>query len=143
MEIFRSYFQRRVRDGFKESMSLSEGPQIQEKLKIAQQNSLMIRRQVCIHSLFDTGYSLSNRHILSPINPKYDDWYWQIYKDLHKLFWNSKLALLLFLNFRTICLNLTKSVIVFWVNWWQNMLICQSSTFIWIISKWKKNHHFF
>ena len=44
-------------------------------------------------SLFDTGYSLSNQHILSPINPKYDDWFCQIYEDLHKLFWNSKLAL--------------------------------------------------
>ena len=43
---FRSYFQRRVRDGFKESMSLSEGPQIQEQLKIAQQNLQLIRRQV-------------------------------------------------------------------------------------------------
>ena len=37
-----------------------------------------------------TGYFLSDQHILSPINPKYDDWYCQIYKDLHKLFWISK-----------------------------------------------------
>ena len=124
LEFFRSYFQRRVRDGFRESMSLSEGPQIQEQLKIAQQNLQMIRRQVWIQSLFDTGYYLSNQHILSPINPKRDDWFCQIYEDLHKLFWNSKLALLLFLNFDK------KSVIVFWVNWWQNLLIWQSSTFI-------------
>ena len=55
LEFFRSYFQRRVRDGFKESMSLSEGPQIQEQLKIAQQNLQMIQRQVWIfvcYSLF-------------------------------------------------------------------------------------------
>ena len=51
--LFRNYFQRRVRDGYKESMNLTEGPQIQEKLKIAQQNLEMIRRQVNIkvHSI--------------------------------------------------------------------------------------------
>ena len=27
---------------------------------------------------------LSDQHILSPINPKYDNWFCQIYKDLHK-----------------------------------------------------------
>ena len=32
------------------------------------------------------------------------------------------------LKFRTICVNLTKSVIVSWVNWWQDMLIWQSTT---------------
>ena len=42
-------------------------------------------------------------------------------EDLHKLFRNSKLAKLLFLNFRTVFVNLTKSVVVFWINW-QNHL---------------------
>ena len=39
-----------------------------------------------------TGYSLSDQDILSPINPKHDDWFCQIYNDLQKLFWNSKPA---------------------------------------------------
>ena len=38
-----------------------------------------------------TGYSLSNQHNMLPVNPKYDDWFYQIYNDLHKLLWNSKL----------------------------------------------------
>ena len=41
-------------------------------------------------------YSLSDQHIVSPMNPKYEDWFCQIYKDLHKLFWNSNLAKLMF-----------------------------------------------
>jgi len=56
---FRSYFQRRVRDGFKESMSLSEGPQIQEQLQIAQQNLQMIRRQATLSQLFGINTPLS------------------------------------------------------------------------------------
>ena len=40
----------------------------------------------------DTGYSLSDQHISSPIKPKYDDLFCQIYKNLHKMFWNTKLA---------------------------------------------------
>jgi len=56
---FRSYFQRRVRDGFKESMSLSEGPQIQEQLKLAQQNHQMIRRQATLSQLFGINTPLS------------------------------------------------------------------------------------
>ena len=39
-----------------------------------------------------TGYSLSNQHIILPVNPKYDNWLYQIYDDLHKLLWDSKLA---------------------------------------------------
>ena len=34
-----------------------------------------------------TGYSLSDQHIFSLINPNYDDWFCQIYKDLYKLLW--------------------------------------------------------
>ena len=34
-----------------------------------------------------TGYSFSDQYIFSPINPKYDDWFCQIYKDLYKLLW--------------------------------------------------------
>jgi len=56
---FRNYFQRRVRDGYKESMHLTEGPQIQEKLKIAQQNLEMIRRQATLSQLFGHNELLS------------------------------------------------------------------------------------
>ena len=61
-----------------------------------------------------TDCSLSDRHILSPFNPKYDNWICQIDEDLHTLFWASKLAKLV---------NLTKSVVIIWVKCWQNMLI--------------------
>ena len=37
-------------------------------------------------------------------------------EDLHKLFRNLKLAKLLLFNFRTVFVNLTKSVVVFWVK---------------------------
>ena len=67
-----------------------------------------------------TGFSLSDQHILSPFNPKYDNWICQIDEDLHTLFWASKLAKLV---------NLTKSVVIIWVKWWQNMLIWQRTTF--------------
>ena len=67
-----------------------------------------------------TGYSLSDQHILSPFNPKHDAWICQICEDLHKLFWSSKLAKIV---------NLTKSVVIIWVKWWQNMLIWQRTTF--------------
>ena len=39
-----------------------------------------------------TVCSLSDQYILSPINSKYNNWICQIFEDLHKLFWNSKLA---------------------------------------------------
>ena len=58
-----------------------------------------------------TGYSLSDQHILSPINPTYDNWFCQIYEDLYKLFWNSKLTKLVF----WISENLFKSSYI-----WQN-----------------------
>ena len=76
----------------------------------------------------DTGYSFSDQHILSPFNPKYDDWFCKIYADLQKLFWNSKLVKHAKLVFRTICVNLRRLVVVFWINWWQNMLIWQRKT---------------
>ena len=55
--------------------------------------------------------SLSEQHILSPINPTYDDWFCKIYEALHKLFYNSKLAKLVF-EFQH---NLCKSSLI-----WQN-----------------------
>ena len=58
---------------------------------------------------FCTGYSLSGQYIFSPINPKYNVWFSRIYEDLHKLFWNSKLAKLMLFNVRTICANLRKN----------------------------------
>ena len=56
----------------------------------------------------NTGYSISDKHILSTINPKYDFWFSQIYKDLHKFFWNSNLEKLMFW-ISEICVNLCKS----------------------------------
>ena len=50
-----------------------------------------------IAGIFGTGYSLSDQYIFAPISPKYDNLFCQIYKDLNKLFWNSKLAKLAFL----------------------------------------------
>ena len=84
----------------------------------------MLHQQITLESIninrmnlkSSTGCSLSDQHILSPINPKYNDWFCQIYKDLNKLF-----------------VNLTKSVIVVSVNWWQNMLILQRITCNWKI----------
>ena len=71
-----------------------------------------------------TGYSLSDQYILSPINPKYNDWFCQIYTNCSEI-QNLQNCVL---NFKTICLNLPKSVVIFWINWWQNMLICQRIT---------------
>ena len=84
----------------------------------------MLHQQITLESIninrmnlkSSTGCSLSDQHILFPINPKYNDWFCQIYKDLNKLF-----------------VNLTKSVIVVSVNWWQNMLILQRITCNWKI----------
>ena len=58
---------------------------------------------------FDINYSFNTIHLCvhfrlffvrstfsSPINPKYDDWFCQISKDFQKMFWNSKLAKLVF-----------------------------------------------
>ena len=52
----------------------------------------------------------------------------RFFDDLHKLFRNSKFAKLLFFNFGTVFVNLTKSVVIFWGNWWQNMLIWQKTS---------------
>ena len=41
-----------------------------------------------------------------------------------KIYTNFKIC---FLNFLTICVNLTKLVVVFWVYWWQNMLHWQKT----------------
>ena len=70
-----------------------------------------------------TGCSLSDQHILSPINPKCNDRFCQIYEDLHKLFWNS--------NFTT-----------FWVNWWQNMLISDKELIAVFINQILNFRHF-
>ena len=62
---------------------------------------------------------------MSPINPKYDN------KDLQRFTQNVlkfKTCRTYVLNFRTICVNLTKLVIVFWINWWWNILIWQITT---------------
>ena len=55
---------------------------------------------------FNTDHTFNDIHLFvhyrlffvrsTPINPKYDDWFCQIYKDLRKLFWNLKLVKLVF-----------------------------------------------
>ena len=55
----------------------------------------------------------------------------QIFEYLHKLFWNSKHKFCKFWileQFVQIFVNLTKSVVIFWVSWWKNMLIWQRIT---------------
>ena len=61
-------------------------------------DALVLAKKLGKH--FFTGYSLSDQHILSPIYPKYDDWFCQIYKDLclvllldSKLFWTVQIIL--------------------------------------------------
>ena len=67
-----------------------------------------------------TGYSLSDQYILSPINP--------ILSDIQR-FTNCSEIQTCVLNFRTICVNLTKAFVAHWVNWWwQNMFIWQKPT---------------
>ena len=68
-----------------------------------------------------TGCSLSDQHILSPINPKCKDWFFQIYQDLHKF------KQRIFANFE-FHNNLYKSAVIFWINWCQNLLIWKRMT---------------
>ena len=88
------------------------------KTWITQKKSSTYRKlallQINKSNLFiSTGCSLSDQHILSPINPEYNNWFYQIYEDLHKFFWNC----LQIMKFRTKFVKLTKSVFIFWVNW--------------------------
>ena len=59
------------------------------KTRITQKKSSTYKKltllQVNKSNLF-TGCSLSDQHILSPINPEYNNRFYQIYEDLHKLF---------------------------------------------------------
>ena len=50
-------------------------------------------------------FTLSDHPILSPFNPKYDDWCPQIYEDLLKLV---RVKIVIFI-FKTICVNFRKS----------------------------------
>ena len=45
------------------------------------QKNLKKNLELCFNG---AGYSLWDQHILSPINPKYHDWFCQIYEDLNK-----------------------------------------------------------
>ena len=76
-------------------------------------STLLLKESININRMnlkSSTGCSLSDQHILSPINPKYKEWFCQIYEDLHKLFWNSKLECnTCVLNFRTVCVNFRKN----------------------------------
>ena len=80
--------------------------------------------QICERMLdfFNTGYFLSDQHIFSPINPKYDDWFCQIYKRFSQI-------VLKFKTYKTCVLNIRKiwqkQVVVFG---WKNMLIWQRTT---------------
>ena len=65
----------------------------------------------------DTGYSLSDQHILSPINPKYD---LSNLRKFTKTVLKFKTCRTCALSFRTICVNLhkyDKISVVFSVNW--------------------------
>ena len=55
------------------------------------------------------GYSLSEQHILTPINPKYNDWFCQILRRLTHLFLKFKNYKTYILNFRIIFVNIRKS----------------------------------
>ena len=67
-----------------------------------------------------TGYSLTDQHILSPINPKYERLIF--FSDLQRftpIVLKLKTCKPCVLNFTTIGENLTKSVVIlFWINWW-------------------------
>ena len=74
-----------------------------------------------------TGYFLSNQHIFSPINPKY---YYLCTDFVHVRFTHTNWSKIQVLQ---VCVNLCKSdkissVVLFWVNWWKNMLIWQKIT---------------
>ena len=76
--------------------------------------------------LFCTCCSSYDQHILLPIDCDFDGRFCQIYKGLHKLFWNSKLSKTSVWNFRTICINLRKTdkILYFWLIgdkiWWSD-----------------------
>lgn len=56
---FRSYTIRRIRDGFKDSKSLTEGSEISEKLSLAKKSLDLIKRQATIGTLFDINQPLT------------------------------------------------------------------------------------
>ena len=69
-----------------------------------------------------TGYSLSDQHILPPINPKYDDWFCQIYKDIHKNCskigrWHKKVTKYMYVIFEWSSINISfTKVWMFWIH---------------------------
>ena len=83
------------------------------------------------NSIINTGCSLTDQHVLSPSNPKYNDWFFQIYEDLNNHSEIRNTQILQVLNFRTVCKNCCKSDKInghVWLNWWHNMLIWQRIT---------------
>ena len=59
------------------------------------------------------GYFLSEQHILTPIDPKYNDWFYQIFRRHTNCFEIQKLQTSCFVQ---IFANLTRSVFVFWIK---------------------------
>ena len=85
---------------------------------------------------FNTGHSLSDQHC-HPITQHMANYFVRFTKIYTNWF---EIQNLQNLNFRTICVNLTESVVIFRVNWWQNMLIWQRTACISPnLDCWKKN----
>ena len=69
-----------------------------------------------------TGYSLSDQHILSPINPKIwrlilSDLCMKTYRNCSEIQNLQNLCFEFQNNLYKSCVYLTKSVVIFWVNW--------------------------
>jgi len=56
---FRSYFRRRIRDGFKASKGLTDTTEANQQFKLATENLELIKRQTTLSQLFDTTKPLS------------------------------------------------------------------------------------
>ena len=80
------------------------------------------------------GYFLSEQHILTPIDPKYKDWFYQILRRHTNCFEIQKLQTLCFMQ---IFANLTRSVFVFWINWCQSWKCVLFHPFLSIFEKFE------
>ena len=56
---FRNYFLRRIRDDFKQKLSLASAEDVGKELKNGQAQLAMLRRQAVVGQLFDTNIKLA------------------------------------------------------------------------------------
>lgn len=56
---YRSYFVRRIRDGFRESQHFAEQAKIAEQVRYAEENLQLIKRQILIGHMFGRNQPLS------------------------------------------------------------------------------------